>query len=116
MEERTWRNISWIKSALKEFNAFPKSARDEIADALSIAAEGYFTKSTKRMKGLGENVYQIALRHRGDAYRVVYLLKIDDDIWIVHAFKKKSTKGIKTPKHEIDLIRARISKLKEVLS
>ena len=36
------------------------------------------------------------------------------DLWVVHAFQKKSTQGIKTPKHEIDLVAARVKRLKEM--
>jgi hypothetical protein len=56
-----------------------------------------------------------ALAYRSDAYRTVYAVKLGEDIWVVHAFQKKSTKGIKTPKREVDLIRSRISQLKEQL-
>ena len=42
-------------------------------------------------------------------------LNIDADIWVVHVFKKKSKTGIKTPKSEIDLIKARMKQLKEKL-
>ena len=52
---------------------------------------------------------------RGDAYRLVYALQLGEDIWVVHAFQKKATKGIATPKHEIDLVRDRIKRLKEML-
>jgi phage-related protein len=69
----------------------------------------------KLLKGLGSGVFEIALRHQGDAYRTVYAVQIGDDLWVVHAFKKKSKTGIKTPKHEIDLIRNRIKAIKEVL-
>ena len=69
----------------------------------------------KPIKGFGSGVFEIALRHQGDAYRTVYAVQIGDDLWIIHAFKKKSTIGIKTPKHEIDLIRNRIKTIKEVL-
>lgn len=58
---------------------------------------------------------ELALRYRGDAFRVVYALKIGDEICVVHAFQKKSKTGIKTPKADIDLIRERLSLLKEVL-
>jgi phage-related protein len=54
-------------------------------------------------------------QERGDAYRVVYVLQIDDDIWVVHAFQKKSKTGLATPKREIDLVRERIKRLKEAL-
>ena len=57
----------------------------------------------------------MAIRSRGDAYRVVYALQLGEDIWIVHAFQKKSKKGIATPKPEIDLVRERIKRLKEQL-
>jgi phage-related protein len=49
----------------------------------------------------------------GDAYRVVYALQIGEDIWVVHAFQKKSKQGIATPKPEIDLVKERIKRLKE---
>jgi phage-related protein len=68
----------------------------------------------KPMKGLDSGVFEIALPHRGDAYRAVYAVKIGTDLWVVHAFQKKSTQGIKTPKHEIDVIRERLTRLKEM--
>jgi phage-related protein len=60
-------------------------------------------------------VLEIALKHRGDAFRIVYVLQLGEDLWVVYAFQKKSTQGIKTPKHEIDLVRDRIKRLKEML-
>jgi len=67
------------------------------------------------MQGLGSGVFEIALPLKGDAFRVVYAVQIGDDIWVVHAFQKKSTQGIKTPKHEIELVKDRLKRLKEVL-
>jgi phage-related protein len=58
---------------------------------------------------------EIVQRHRGDAFRVVYTVQIGEDIWVIHAFQKKSTQGIKTPKHEIDLIHERLKRLKDAL-
>jgi phage-related protein len=69
----------------------------------------------KPLKGLGSGIMELALPHRGDAYRVVYAVQIDEDIWIVHAFQKKSKTGIKTPQHEIDIVRERLRRLKEAL-
>lgn len=67
------------------------------------------------MHGMGSGVIEIALPFRGDAFRVVYALQLSEDVWVVHAFQKKSTKGIRTPKHEIDLIQGRLKRLKEML-
>jgi phage-related protein len=67
------------------------------------------------MTGLGSGIWELAIKERGDAFRVIYALQLDDDIWVVHAFQKKSKSGIATPKQEIDLVRERIKRLKEAL-
>jgi len=67
------------------------------------------------MKGIESGLFEIALPFRGDAFRVVYAVQLGDDLWVVHAFQKKSTQGIKTPKRELDLIRDRLTRLKEML-
>ncbi len=112
---RDTREISWIKAARKDFEDFPEGAQDEILDALTVAAEGGKAEIAKPMKGMGSGVFEVALRFRGDAYRLVYDVQIDTDIWVIHAFQKKSKTGIATPQREIDLIRERLKRLKEVL-
>lgn len=109
------RPISWVKAARKEFEKFPGEAQSICLAALTIAAEGGKTDIARPMLGLGSGVIEIALPFRGDAYRVIYAVQIGRDIWVVHAFQKKSTQGIKTPKREIDLIRERLTRLKEML-
>jgi phage-related protein len=69
----------------------------------------------KPMRGLGSGVFEIALPFQGDAFRVVYTVQVADEIWVVHAFQKKSTQGIKTPQREIDLVKERLKRLKEML-
>jgi phage-related protein len=112
---RKTRPISWIKAALKEFGAFPEGARTICLAALTIAAEGGKADIAKPMHGMGAGVFEIALPFRGDAFRVVYAVQLGEELWVVHAFQKKSTQGIKTPKHEIDLIKDRLKRLKEML-
>jgi len=84
-------------------------------DALSVAAEGGKAAIAKPMKGIGSGVFEIALPFRGNAFRVVYAVQLGDDLWVIHAFHKKSTQGIKTPRHEIELIKDRLKRLKEML-
>lgn len=68
------------------------------------------------MKGLGSGVFEIALRYRSDAYRVVYAVRLAEEIWVIHAFQKKSKAGIATPKEDIDVIRERLKRLKDLLA
>lgn len=112
---RDTRPISWLKGARKDFEDFPQGAQLEMARALTVLAEGRMPDIAKPLTGLGSGVMELALKYRGDAFRVVYALQIDDDIWVVHAFQKKSKSGIKTPKQEIDLIRDRLKRLREML-
>ncbi len=115
MTDDDTRPISWLKAALKDFEAFPGDAQLEAVDALTVAAEGGKADTAKPMHGLGSGVFEIALRHRGNAYRVVYAVQFGEALWVVHAFQKKSRSGIKTPQVEIDLIRERLKRLKETL-
>jgi len=114
MSPRT-RPVSWIKAALRDFEDFPEGAQSMCLAALTIAAEGGKADVAEPMRGMGSGVFEIALPFKGDAFRVVYAVQIADDIWVVHAFQKKSAKGIKTPKREIDLIKDRLKRLKEML-
>src|SRR5713226_8828934 len=114
MTRRT-RPVSWIKAALKDFDSFPEGARSICLAALTIAGEGGKADVAKPMHGMGSGVFEIALPFKGDAFRVVYAVQLADEIWVVHAFQKKSTRGTKTPKREIDLIKDRLKRLKEML-
>jgi phage-related protein len=114
MTQKT-RPISWIRAALREFETFPEGARSICLAALTIAAEGGKADIVKPMQGMGSGVLEIALPFRGDAFRVVYAVQLAEEIWVIHAFQKKSTQGIKTPQREIDLIKDRLKRLKEML-
>ena len=67
------------------------------------------------MKGLGSGVFEIALPYRGNAFRVVYAVQLGEENWVIHAFQKKSMQGIQTPKQEIDVMKDRLKRLKEML-
>ncbi len=112
---RTTRPVSWVSAARKTFESFPEGAQSICLAGLTIAAEGGKADITKPMKGLGSGVFEIALPYRGNAFRVVYAVQLGADIWVVHAFQKKSTQGIKTPKHDIDVVKDRLKRLKEML-
>ncbi len=114
-ETRKTRPVSWLKAARQDFEKFPQSARMVCLTALTIAAEGGKADIAKPLQGVGSGVLEIALPFKGDAFRVVYALQIDRDIWVIHAFQKKSNRGMKTPKREIDLVRDRLKRLQEML-
>ena len=112
---RPTRPVSWLTPARKAFDGFPHDARERMVDALSVAAEGGKAGIAKPMKGLGAGVFEVALPYGGNAFRVVYAVQLGEELWVIHAFQKKSMHGIKTPKNEIDVIKDRLKRLKEML-
>jgi phage-related protein len=104
-----------VEAALRTFEVFPDGARSICLDALTVAAEGGKADISKPLRGLGSGVFEIAARFRGEAFRVVYCVQLAEDIWVLHAFKKKSTEGVKTPLREVELVRQRINALREML-
>jgi phage-related protein len=112
---RVPRRISWVKAALKDFRKFPEIVQDQTMFALRAAASGEKADTAKPMKGFGSGVSEIALRYRSDAFRTVYAVQLDDDLWVLHAFQKKSKAGVKTPRQETDLIRTRVARVREQL-
>mgnify|MGYP001447781047 CR=1 FL=1 len=112
---RNSRPISWVKAARKDFEEFPEDVQSDMQDALTIAAEGGMSSKAKPFKGVEGGVFEIALRHRGDAFRTLYAVKIGEAIWVIHAFQKKSKSGIATPQQEIELVKKRLAEAKEFL-
>ncbi len=60
-------------------------------------------------------MFEIALAFKGEAFRVIYAVQLGDEVWVIDAFQKQSKRGITTPRREIDLIRYRLKRLKEIL-
>lgn len=82
--------------------------------ALYQAQIGCLHASAKSLKGFGgAGVIEIIDDHRGDTYRTVYTVKFDSAIYVLHAFQKKSKKGIKTPQGEIELVRRHLKAAEE---
>jgi phage-related protein len=106
------RRISWIKAALKDFQDFPHDVQVRMVLALEGISEGPFPDIAKPLKGFSDGVFELAVPYRGNAWRTVYAVKIDEDIGVLHAFQKKSARGIKTQKADIDLIKSRIRALR----
>ena len=64
--------------------------------------------AAKPLKGIGSGIFEIRADYRTDTYRAVYAVKIGERIYVLHCFQKKSRRGIKTPKRDIDLIKRRL--------
>ena len=102
------RPLDWIGSSKKDFLAFPEPVKDEMGNALGLAQFGGKHPKAKPWKGQGAGVFEVVNDHAGDTYRVVYTVRFRDVVYVLHAFRKKSPKGIGTARSNIELIERRL--------
>jgi phage-related protein len=90
--------------------AFPRAVQRDIGQALFAAQCGEEYPSVKALKGFGgRTVLEIVAPFDSNAYRAIYTVRFAGVIYVLHAFQKKSSKGIATPQREIDLIHRRLA-------
>jgi phage-related protein len=107
--------LVWIASSKKELKAFPRPVQRELGYALEIAQFGLTPEHAKPLRGfMGAGVLELVEDHDGNTYRAVYTVRLAGRIYVLHAFQKKSKKGIGTPKPVVDLIRARLKQAERV--
>jgi phage-related protein len=105
--------VIWIGSSLNDIQKFPQAVKQHIGFALYRAQNGHKHVDAKLMKGLS-GVVEIVSRHDKNTYRTVYTIKIRSTVYVVHAFQKKATRGIQTPKKEIDVIKQRLKYVQQL--
>lgn len=106
--------VKWIGSSRKDLKQFPSAVQAEIGYALFSAQQNKNHPSVKPLKGFkGIDILEIVENFDGDTYRAIYTIKLKGVVYVLHAFQKKSHKGISTPKKEIDLINQRLKIAKE---
>jgi phage-related protein len=113
LETPVLRPLVWMGHAKRNLQAFPRGAQKTIGDELQLIQFGGMPKDAKPFKGVGSGVFEIALRYDAEAYRTVMAVQLGKKIYVLHAFQKKSKKGIKTAKHDVDLIKQRYAEAKE---
>lgn len=107
LETPVLRPLVWLGNSRQSIRAFPAEARKTIGDERPLIQFGGMPRDAKPFKGVGSGVFEIALRHDGEAYRTVLEVQLGRNIYVLHAFQKKSKKGIATPKQDVELIRQR---------
>ena len=107
------RPLFWVGSAKGDLLEFPEAAQDDIGVALSVAQFGGKHPSAKPWKGEGSGVLEIVEDYRGDTYRAVYTVKFEKAVYVLHAFQKKSPKGIKTAQTDVELVSRRMKAARE---
>ena len=114
MEKDFPRPVRWIGSSYDDWLAFPDSVQDVMGYSLHLAQSGNKADNVKPLKGFrSATVMEIREDYAGNTWRAVYTVQFADVIYVLHAFQKKSKKGIATPKQNIQLIKQRLKLAKQ---
>ncbi len=108
------RSIRWLGDSKKNIQNFPKEAQKTMGAELQIMQFGEMPKDVKPFRGIGSGVFEIAIKYDKEAYRTVLAVQLGKTIYVLHAFQKKSKKGIETPKQDVDLIKRRYKEAKQL--
>jgi len=110
------RSVVWLGNTKRNLREFPEEARKLIGDELQLLQFGGMPRDTKPFKGVGSGVLEIAVRYDKDAYRTVVAVQLGKKLYVLHAFQKKSKRGIETPNRDVELIKQRYKEAKELAS
>lgn len=101
--------VVWIGSSLKDLRRFPQEVRLTVGQAIFDAQKGTKHPDAKPLKGFGNaGILEVVADNDGSTYRTVYTVRFSGFVYVLHAFQKKSKKGMVTPAQEIKLIRSRL--------
>ena len=100
--------VEWVGSSRADLKKFPAAVQDQVGFALYQAQTGLKHRDAKPLKGLGVNILEVVSRQEGNTYRTVYTVRFKAAVYVLHAFQKKSKRGIVTPKQELDLVKQRL--------
>jgi phage-related protein len=109
------RPLLWIGSSRRDLRGFPREVRRDIGAALYAAQQGETDPAAKPLKGFGgASVVEIIAHQDSNTWRAVYTVRYAEAIYVLHAFQKKSKRGIATPKKDLDLIRRRLAEVEHL--
>lgn len=101
-------------SSRADLKEFPEEVRRVVGFALRQAQLGGKPLGTKILRGFGgAGVLEVVEDHDGDTFRAVYTVRFAGSVYVLHAFRKKSKQGVKTPAADLELIRRRLKSAEE---
>ena len=106
--------VRWVGSSRDDLRSFPEEVRNRVGGALWEAQCGRKAPYAKPLKGFGgAGVLEVVDDFDGDTYRAIYTVRFAGLVYVLHAFQKKSKRGIATPRQELALIAQRFLRARE---
>ena len=100
--------LHWVGSAKRDLMTFTEEAIDDLGYALGLVQQGRVPPSAKPWNGEGPGVLELVEDHRGGTFRVVYTVRFNDAVYVLHCFQKKSPSGLRTARTDVETIHRRL--------
>jgi phage-related protein len=105
--------LFWVGSSKEDLLRLPAAVKDVMGAALSVAQFGGKHPAAKPWRGQGPGVLEVVSDFDGNTYRTIYTVRFKRAVYVLHAFQKKSPKGIKTAQHDVRLVGRRLKSAQE---
>jgi phage-related protein len=105
--------VWFVGTSLEDLRAFPTTARREAGYQIDQVQHGRDPDDWKPLRTVGRGAREIRIRDESGAFRVIYIAKVEDRVYVLHAFQKKTQKTRKT---DLDLAKKRYKEVAERLS
>lgn len=102
------KRLIFVADSHRALTEFPEPVQRHVGFALYQAQMGNKHVDAKQLRNVAGGVLEVVSDHRGDTFRTVYTVKLAKAVYVLHAFQKKSRRGIATPQGEIDLVKQRL--------
>ena len=102
------KRLEFLGDSLEQLRDFPDTARKEAGVQLHKIQQGIEPSDWKPMTSVGQGVREIRIRDEAGIFRVLYIAKIEDTVYVLHAFQKKTQQ---TAKRDLDLAATRLRQI-----
>jgi phage-related protein len=104
------RPVLWVGSSKDDISALPRPVKATFGQRLWQVQNGETPLDMRSLTQFGTGVFELRERFDKNAYRLVYAVNLKKAIYVLHTFMKKSKSGIGLPKHDVELIEARLKR------
>ena len=108
------KELEWRGSSKKDLAEMPGTVRQTFGFALGLAQNGGRYENAKTLSGFKPMTVELLEDDDGDTYRAVYTAHFDEVVYVLHCFKKKSTKGRNLPRPDKQTIAARLTEVRKI--
>lgn len=113
MAEPPRKPLYWCRSSKRDYDALPEEVQDDAGFQLDLVQQGLRPLTATPERAVGGGVMKLVVNERGDTFRVFYLARFEEAVYVLHAFQKKSSSGKATPKRHLDTVRRRLKEVEQ---